>query len=134
MECMLFIQILVDGIEQMEMYQILSMQCIEDMFFHKRHQHKTSFYYHNIKYLVISHIWQLWHVITFEGGRSGISDLRKSFCYSEFSDVHLEIQQHSKNMSFKTDSSNACDLCSHNKTLKIAIGVTSFHRLSGSTL
>ena len=36
---------------------------------------------YHVKYLVISHISQLWHMITFERMRSGISHLRQSSCY-----------------------------------------------------
>ena len=35
----------------------------------------------HLKYLLISHIWQLWHVITYERDSAGLSDLRQSFCH-----------------------------------------------------
>ena len=36
---------------------------------------------YHVKYLVISHIWQLWHMITFERGRSVISHFCQPCCY-----------------------------------------------------
>ena len=44
---------------------------------------------YQVKYLVISHIWQLWHPITFELGCSGNSHLRQSFCYPIFSFIFM---------------------------------------------
>ena len=48
---------------------------------------------YHVKYLVISHISQLWHMITFERSRSGISHIRQSSCYpmSSMTFINLSI-------------------------------------------
>ena len=65
-----------------------------------RNQELVPLLSYHVKYLVISHIWQLWHPITFERGGSGISHHRQSSIllvhYPLITFISLFIQRFSK--------------------------------------
>ena len=70
----------------------------ERRFAKDRNPELVSLSRNHVKHLAFSHIWQLWHVITFDWGRSGVSHLPQSSWLSMSSmawqilHVHMELK------------------------------------------